>query len=115
MRPYDTDLRERVVRAVHKGSSIRAAALRFEVHPTTAGRWLERLEAHGELDPAARPLRGSVLDEHADWLAELRADDPALSCRVICERLAEERGLEVHETTLWYWLRRHGFTHKKTR
>lgn len=60
--------------------------------------------------------RGSVLDEHARWLAELRAADPAVSCRAIVERLAEERGLEVHKTTqLWSWLRRHRFRHKETR
>ena len=113
MRAYATDLRERVVSAVLKGSSVRAAALRFEVHPTTAGRWLQRLETSGELDPAPRPGRGSKLDEHAGWLADLRAEDPSLSCRAIVERLGAERGLHVHETTLWYWLRRHGYTHKK--
>ena len=113
MRPYTTDLRERVVSAVLKGSSVRAAALRFEVHPTTAGRWLERLERSGELEPKRRAPPGSKLDEHAEWLAELRAEDPSLSCRAIVERLAQEKGLEVHETTLWYWLRRHGYTHEK--
>ena len=102
------------MRAVLNGSSARAAAARFELAPSTVTRWLERLEEHGELKPKVRPARPCSLDEHAQWLAELRAADPSLSCRAIVERLAAERGLEVHETTLWYWLRRHGFTHKKT-
>lgn len=46
------------------------------------------------------PIRGRA----TEWLAELWDADPALSCRAICERLADERGLEIHETTLWYWL-----------
>jgi len=114
MRPYDIALRERAVRAVLNGSSARAAAERFELAPSTVTRWLHRLDEHGELEPKPRPARGSRLDEHADWLAELRLVDPSLSCRALVERLDTERGLKVHETTLWYWLRRQGMRHKKT-
>ena len=113
--PYDLALRERVVRALDRGASVGEVAERFEVGVATVGRWRRRRREHGDLDPKPRPARGSVLDEHADWLTELRGTDPSLSCRAVCERLADERGLSVHETTLWYWLRRHGFTHKKTR
>ena len=31
----------------------------------------------------------------------------------MADRLAEERGVKVHETTIWYWLRREGITFKK--
>ena len=113
--PYDLALRERVVRALERGANVDEVAERFEVGVATVGRWRRRRREQGHLDPTARPARGSVLDAHAQWLAELRTADPSLSCRAVCERLAEERGLCVHETTLWYWLRRHGFTHKKTR
>ena len=113
MKPYDIALRERAVGAVLEGSSARAAAARFKLAPSTVTRWLQRLDEEGELEPRARPARGSVLDGHAEWLAELRAADPSLSCRAIVERLESERGVQVHETTLWYWLRRQGVKHKK--
>ena len=77
-------LRERAVRAVLNGSSARAAAARFELAPSTLTRWLRRLEQEGELDPKPRPTRGSVLDEHAEWLAELRASEPSLPLRLVC-------------------------------
>ena len=112
--PYDLALRERVVRALDRGASADEVAERFEVGVATVRRWRRRRCEQGSLAPTPRPARGSVLDEHADWLAELRAGDPSLSCRAICERLADEHRLDIHETTLWYWLRRHGYTHKKT-
>jgi len=115
MSPYDLALRERVIRAMERGATITEAAERFEVGTATVGRWRRRRREQGDLVPSPRPARASLLDEHAGWLAELRTADPSLSCRAICERLSAERGLDIHETTLWYWLRRHGFTHKKTR
>jgi len=62
------------------------------------------------VDRGQRPLK---LDAHADWLAALRASEPELSCQAVVDRLAEEKKARVHETTLWYWLRRNGITHKK--
>ena len=112
--PYDLALRQRVVRALDRGATIREVAERFEVGTATVGRWRRRRREQGDLEPSARPARGSVLDAQAHWLAKLRAAEPSLPLRAVCERLAEERGLEVHETTLWYWLRRQGITHKKT-
>ena len=114
MRPYDNALRQRVIRAIDNGSSVRAAAERFEIGLATAERWLRRRREQGHLDPTARPLRGSVLDEHGSWLERLREAEPELSCQAVVDRLAKEKGLRVHETTLWYWLRRHGVTHKKS-
>lgn len=115
MSPYDLALRERAVRALDNGASVPEVAERFELGTATVRRWRRRRREQGHLNPSPRPARSSRLDEHTGWLAELRAADPALSCRAICERLTEECGLEIHETTLWYWLRRHGYTHKKTR
>jgi transposase len=49
------DLRERVVHAVrHRGLSRTVAAKRFGVSIATAVRWLQRLDATGEISPARR-------------------------------------------------------------
>ena len=112
-RGYDRALRERVVRAAGNGMSARAAAARFEVGAATAIRWVRHWRETGDLDaPPVRP-KGSVLDDHGQWLARLRAAEPELSCRAVSERLASERGVRVHQSTLWYWLRRNGVTFKK--
>lgn len=112
---YDRALRERVVRAVAGGMSARSAAGRFEVGVATAIRWVRRWREEGTLEDAPRRSRSRVLDAHADWLDALRAEKPELSCQAVVDRLAGERGVRVHETTLWYWLRARGITHKKRR
>ena len=112
-RGYDRALRERVVRAPDRGLSARSAAARFEVGVATAIRWVRRWRETGELDDAPARAKRSVLDDHSAWLAELRAAEPELSCRAVIARLAQERGVRVHQSTLWYWLRRNGVTFKK--
>ena len=49
--PLSSDLRERIVRAVEKGSSIRQAALRFEVSPSAAVKLMRRVRKR-----STRPL-----------------------------------------------------------
>ena len=115
MGPHPVALRERVVRAVHEGASAAEAADRFEVGEASVKRWVRRQRERGSLAPNVRRGRRPLLDEHADWLAELRAAEPELSCQAVVDRLAEAKGLKVHETTLWYWLRRRGIAYKKRR
>lgn len=112
-RGYDRALRERVVRAADNGMSARAAGRRFEVGVATAVRWVRRWREEGTLDDPVPRHRRSVLDDHADWLSALRENEAELSCRAVCERLADERGVRVHEGTLWRWLRSNGVTFKK--
>jgi len=102
-----------VVRAVERGATIPATAERFEVGTATVSRWLRLGRQQGDLEPAPMPPRGSVLDEHSAWLDRLREREPHLSCQAVVDRLAEAKGLRVHETTLWYWLRARAITHKK--
>ena len=115
MGPHPVALRERVVRAVDEGASAVEAAERFEVGQASVKRWLRRRREQGSLVPNVRHGRRPLLDEHADWLAELRAAEPELSCQAVVDRLAGAKGLRVHETTLWYWLQRNGIAYKKRR
>ena len=50
--PISMDLRQRIVRAVERGSSIRAAARRFAVSPSAAIKLLQRVRATGSAAPA---------------------------------------------------------------
>ena len=63
--PLSSDLRERIVRAVAKGSSFRQAALRFEVSPSAAVKLVRRVRESGSSAPARfGGHRRPMLDEH---------------------------------------------------
>jgi transposase len=68
-RPYSTDLRERVVRAVEGGLSRRRAAAVFGVGVTTVIDWVSVWRASGRL--AARPMGGDHSSRLKDWRAWL--------------------------------------------
>ena len=76
---YDKALRERVVRAVDRGVSARAAAAQFEVGVATAIRWARRWRETGSHADPPRRQRAFKLDAYADWLAALRAAQRSLS------------------------------------
>ena len=63
-RPYSEDIRERVVARVEGRASRREAAEHFEVCPSSAIKWVQRVERTGSC--AAKPSGGSVspLDRH---------------------------------------------------
>jgi transposase len=112
--PLSRDLRERIVRAVAGGSSIRQAALRFEVSPSAAVKLMRRFRQSGSSAPARfgghrRPILAlhealvrALLDTKADIsLVEIQAE-------------LRQRGIVVGATsTISRWLRRAGLTHKK--
>src|SRR2546428_10786369 len=78
-KPYSSDLRARVVEAVEAGASRREAAERFEIGATTAILWLQRWEETGSA--AAKPSGGSSspLEDHAEWLLALIAEQSDLT------------------------------------
>lgn len=112
---YDAALRNRVIKAVQEGSSARKAGERFDVGVATAIRWVRRWRETGSPIGPPRRAKGSALDPHRDFIHALRLETPDISCRAIAARLAEERGLRVHETTVWYFFKREGITFKKKR
>ena len=67
--PLSQDLRQRIVRAVSKGSSIRQAAERFEVSPSAAIKLMRRVHQTGSTAPAQiGGYRRPLLEAHADDL-----------------------------------------------
>lgn len=110
---YDAALRTRVVKAVEQGSSARQAAERFDVGVATAIRWVRRWRDTGSPMGPPPKAKGSILDPHRDFIHDLRCETPEISCQAIADHLADERGLKVHETTVWYFFKREGITFKK--
>ena len=114
--PLSQDLRARIVRAVSEGSSIRQAAARFDVSPSSAIKLMQRVRATGSTAPAKiGGYRRPLLDGHEALLQDLTAAKPGITLVEIKEALAE-RGIDGgHISTVWSTLRRLGLSHKKSR
>ena len=109
-----SDLRERIVRAVEKGSSIRQAALRFEVSPSAAVKLMRRVRESGSPAPARfGGHRRPILEEHEALFRSLLDAKPDITLVEIQAELARQ-GIVVRATsTILRWLRRAGLTRKK--
>ena len=114
--PLSQDLRRRIVQAVVAGSSIRQAAARFEVSPSTAIKLMQRVRVTGSTRPAKiGGYRRPLLEGHDDLLRELTNTKPGITLVEIKAALAK-RGIEAgHISTIWTTLRRLGLSHKKSR
>lgn len=87
--PLSQDLRDRIVRAVENGSSIRQAALRFEVSPAAAVKLVRRVRETGSPAPARRGgQRRPVLDAHEALVRSLLDAEPDITLVEIRAALA---------------------------
>jgi putative transposase len=112
--PLSRDLRERIVRAVQGGSTIRQAALRFEVSPSAAVKLMRRVRETGS--PAPGRIGGHrrpVLEPHEALLRSLVDVKGEIT---LAEIQAELRawGIVVQAlSTIHHALRRLDLTRKK--
>jgi transposase len=113
--PMSMDLRERVVRAVEGGSSIRAAARRFEVSASAAIKLIRRVRETGS--PAPAQVGGHwppALAGHEDELVKLVEATPAITLVELQAELRHRFGLSPALSTLHRTLRGLGLRHKKS-
>ena len=78
-KPYSVDLRARVIEDVETGASRREAAERYGISPSVVVIWVQRFEETGSV--AAKPSGGSIspLEQHAEFLLGLIANQPDLT------------------------------------
>jgi putative transposase len=112
--PISMDLRLRIVRAVERGSSIRAAAQRFAVSPSAAIKLMQRVRATGSAAPARygghrRPL----LAPHEANLRKLVTATPDITLAELQAELQRRCGVRAGLSTIHNALRRLGLRHKK--
>ncbi len=114
--PLSQDLRRRIVRAVEKGSSIRQAAVRYEVSPSAAVKLMRRLRQTGSAMPARiGGHRRPVLEPHRDLLCSLVEAKSGITLAEIQAEL-RARGIVVRAlSTIHLMLKRMHLTHKKRR
>lgn len=110
------DLRERVIEAVERGQSRRAAAAHFGVSVSSAIRWHADYQATGRIAPKAQggDRRSRRIEAHAAFIRGLVKDTPDITLEELREAL-EGRGAQFGIATLSRFFKRHRITHKKRR
>lgn len=108
-----TDLRVRVLAAIDEGLSCRAAAVRFDIAPSTAIRWLAQRRAIGSFAPRSRggDMRSRRIDERAADILGLWEARKDISLEELRLALAE-MGLVVSVAGLHRFFVRRGMTRK---
>lgn len=113
-RALSGDLRSRVLKASADGMSARQAAARFGVGVSSAIRWIARARL-GERTPRPQGRRpGSRLDAHEAFIVGLIKERRDITLNEMAGRLASERSVAIGRSALSDWLRRNGWTHKKS-
>ena len=102
--PMSMDLRERIVRAVEDGSSMREAARRFAVSPSAAIKLMQRVRATGSAAP----------DRYGGYRRLVEAK-PDITLAEVQTALHERIGLRAGLSTIHGALRRIGLRRKKSR
>src|SRR5687767_6985329 len=113
--PLSLDLRQRIVQAVRRGCSIREAARRFRVAPSTAIKLMQRVEATGSAAPARygghrRPL----LEPFESLLERLVLAAPNITLVELQLEIEQRVGIRAGLSTLHNALHRLGLRHKKS-
>ena len=113
--PLSRDLRDRIVRAVEGGSSIRQAALRFDVSPSAAVKLMRRFRESGSPAPARfGGDRRPILEPHAALVRSILDAKTDISLVEIRAEL-HQHDIKVGATsTIGRFLRRAGLTRKKS-
>jgi transposase len=116
MRPYSTDLRERIVDAYDKAEgSLRELAKRFKVAPKTVQNYLNRKRETGSVEP--RPHGGGPTPKLDDaGVRELRTVVDEKNDRTLDEiatELDRRCKVRVGRSTVWRIIERLGITRKK--
>ena len=113
--PVSMDLRRRVVNAIAKGKSRRAAAVQFEVAPSTAVRLQQRLDRTGSLEPGrrGRPAGSGKLAPYRDRIINKVKEQPDITMPDLASWLIEREGISVDPSNLSKLLCKAGLTYKK--
>lgn len=114
MRPYDNDLRERIVRARLDGSSACEVAKRFRVGIRSVERYYKSYLERGDCRPQklGHPY-GSILDKHKETIMTWVAKEPGLTLEQIANRCDEQLGFSISVPTLCLRLKHYGLRYKK--
>ncbi len=116
-KPYSVDLRARVIEDVETGVSRREAAERYGISPSVVVIWVQRIwvqrfEETGSA--AAKPSGGSIspLEQHAEFLLGLIANQPDLTLDEIVAAMRKRR-IAGSRSAVWRFFARRNISFKK--
>ena len=115
--PLPDALRMRFQRLIEEGLSGRAAALRLKLSPATGARWGLSIRRTGAAHaaPQGRPKGKGKLDPHRGFFAEIIAQDSDITMPELAAALYDATGVRAHPNAIGKFLRKLGYTHKKSR
>ena len=115
--PLPDALRARFQKLIEEGLSGRAAALRLRLSPATGARWafLIRQTGQARAAPQGRPSGKGKLDPHRTFLSEIIAQDGDITMPELASALHDATGVRAHPNAIGKFLRKLGYSHKKSR
>lgn len=116
MKPYSTDLRQKIVDSYkNEEGSIRQLAKRFKVSPDCVRRLLKRYYAEGTIEPKSY-TRGSkplLQSPHLEVLTTLVEEDNDATLSQLAQRLQVQTNLKVSDSTISRGIKKLNLTRKK--
>ena len=111
-KPYSCELRVRVMESIEAGATRRETAELFGISPSVVVIWAQRFKKTGNV--LAKPSGGSVspLEEHAQFLLKLIAEQPDLTLDEVVGAMKKAR-IAGSRTAVWRFFERHGLSFKK--
>ena len=114
-RPYSLDLRERVVRRVESGETVRSVAAVYGVSVSCVVKWSLRYRGSGSAAPGKMGgHRRPILEQHRGFILARFEENPDLTLRGLKAEL-EERGVKVSYGAVWAFVHAQGKSFKKNR
>ena len=113
-KPLSNDLRKRLINAVEGGMSARAAGRKLDIAPSTATGIVKDWRDRGHYEPF--PTGGNLrpkLEGEVDFIEQMVAAHSDWSEAEMNAHLRQERGIEVHDTTVGRLVRKKGWRYKK--
>jgi len=114
-RAYSNDLRERVVKRVLAGESIRAIATLYTISPSSVVKWSARFRRTGSVAPAKMGgYKPVILSAHREFIHRRFTEEPNLPLRHLQKELAD-RDVKVSYGAIWKFVHAEGLSFKKNR
>jgi transposase len=112
-----SELRTRFCEYIEEGLSGRAAAARLKLSAATGARWQRKWRETGAIAPEVqgRPPGHGKLSAHRELLEELVAQDGDITLPELAGALASATGVVAHAASIGRFLRKIGYTYKKSR
>jgi len=111
-----SELRTRFGEYIEEGLSGRAAATRLKLSAATGVRWQRKWRETGAIAPdvQGRPPDHGKLAAHQGFLEELVAQDGDITLPELAGALAAATGVVAHAASIGRFLRKLGYTYKKS-